>query len=57
MNLTTLFLGKFYLLITIKPFSSLKYRSQRPKQQNLKKPLFRGYPKEPEFQNSEYGKV
>jgi hypothetical protein len=53
-NLTTLFSTKIYLLNTIKSFSGHENRSLGPKQQNLKKPLLGGYPKEPVSQNSEY---
>jgi hypothetical protein len=49
-NLTTLFLTKIYLLNTIKPISSHENCSLT-KSQN---PLQRRYPKEPEFQSSEY---
>jgi hypothetical protein len=37
----------------IKLFLDHENRSLGPKQQNLEKPLLGGYPKEPEFQNSE----
>jgi hypothetical protein len=43
-----------YLLDTIKIFSDHENRSLEPKQKNLEKPLWGGYPYEPEFQNSEY---
>jgi hypothetical protein len=54
----TFFLTITYLLNTIKPFSDHENRSSGPNLQNhKKKPLLGGYPKEPEFQNSEYDEV
>jgi hypothetical protein len=53
-NLTILFSTKIYLLNTNKQFSGHENRSLGPEQQNLKKSLLGGYPKEPVFQNSEY---
>jgi hypothetical protein len=53
-NLTTILLSKTYLLNTIKLFSDHENWPLGPKQQNLEKPLFGGYPQEPEFQNLEY---
>jgi hypothetical protein len=49
-NRTTLFSTKLYLLNTIKPFLGHENCSLTKPQ----KPLQEGYPKEPEFQNSEY---
>jgi hypothetical protein len=49
-NLTTLFVTKLYLLNTIEPFLGHENRSLTKSQ----KPLQGEYPKEPEFQKSEY---
>jgi hypothetical protein len=53
-NLTTPFFTMTYILNTIKLFIGHENKSFGPKKHNLKKSLLGGYPKEPEFQNSEY---